>query len=501
MKGYILKRLLQSVVSIFIVTTITFVMVYSCIPRHLVFKGDQQVQKLGSKPDEQQHYKYTVWKRLGYVQYTPLREEAVATLGAGTEAFLAAVAPASEYAAAFRTRWEAKGWTVEEQPVTGLPYAWREVPLLTRVFRWFARMFEVDHPWRIRDPENPSLKRGYRWSRDWSGRPALVGSGTRFKYQLWFDGRFPFIHSNALKLNMGLSYPTYDGQEVIQVIAGGQGRTVKRQVRTTVDGEPRSFFSSIDEHSLEYKPVLDHLDLNKYPDHYAKGRNIYEDPSMLATSFIMGTAALLISLIVGIFMGVYAAMKKDGLFDKGVMAYTVFMNAIPTLLYIALFARFGMLVLGLPDKFPFLGSRDLRSWVMPVLSLALGGIAGEALWIRRYMVDQVNSDYVKFARSKGLSQSEVFFRHILRNALIPIVHGIPMAVVLTLTGAVITESFYAVPGMGKMVPASMWDYNNSMLVALTFIFTVVSILAVFAGDILVTLVDPRISLQARKEAR
>ncbi len=222
---------------------------------------------------------------------------------------------------------------------------------------------------------------------------------------------------------------------------------------------------------------------------------------MLATSFIMGSVSLAISLVLGILLGVWAAMKKDGLLDKGVMAYTVFMNAIPFLLYVALLARFGMLVLRLPDKFPFLGSRSVLSWIMPTLSLTLMSTAGQALWIRRYMVDQVTADYVKFARSKGLSQAEVFFRHIMRNALIPIVHSIPVAVIASLSGAVITESFYAVPGMGKMIPTSMWDYNNPMLIALTFIFTVVSIAAIFLGDILVTLVDPRISLRARKEAR
>jgi len=183
------------------------------------------------------------------------------------------------------------------------------------------------------------------------------------------------------------------------------------------------------------------------------------------------------------------------------MAYIVFISSIPTLLYIALFARFGMKILGLPDKFPFLGSHNLLSYILPTISLSLGGIAGEALWIRRYMVDQMNSDYVKFSRSKGLSQSEVFFKHIIRNALIPVVHSIPMAVISTLAGALITESFYAVPGMGKMFPSSISDYNNAMIIALTFIFTVISILAIFLGDILVTFVDPRISLAAKKEAR
>jgi oligopeptide transport system permease protein len=183
------------------------------------------------------------------------------------------------------------------------------------------------------------------------------------------------------------------------------------------------------------------------------------------------------------------------------MAYVVFMSAIPTLLYVALLSRFGLKVLNLPDKFPFLGAASPASWVMPVLSLTIAGIAGEALWIRRYMVDQASADYVRFAQAKGLSPHEIFFRHILRNAIIPIVHGIPGAVIGTISGTIITEAFYAVPGMGKMLVAALNDYDNPMILALVFIFAAVSIASILLGDVLVTLADPRIKLRAEREAR
>jgi oligopeptide transport system permease protein len=115
------------------------------------------------------------------------------------------------------------------------------------------------------------------------------------------------------------------------------------------------------------------------------------------------------------------------------------------------------------------------------------------MWIRRFMIDQTSSDYVKFARSKGLTETEIFSKHILRNAIIPIVHGIPMSIVGTLTGAIITERVYAVPGMGKMLTSSINAFDNSLIVALTFIFTALSVLALLLGDILITFVDPRIS--------
>lgn len=501
MKGYVFKRVLQSILSVFIVSTLTVFLVYSCIPRQLVFKGDQTLQKLANKPDEYHDYKYRVWENLGYLDYITQKEYAQTIFGSSSPQISDSLMPGSSFYEKFRADLGSRGYQVDVQPVTGFLFAYKDKPVFSRVLKWYAELIQIDNIHRVKDPNNPNLRRGYYFTKDWSGRTALAASGTLYKYQIWYDGSFPYLHQNIVRLNMGRSYPTYDGMPVLEVIGSGQGRTVRREITTTVRGSQVTFFTSLDEHTLKYKPVLDRLDINKFEDNYADGNSIYMDASMLGTSFKIGILALLLSLLVGLTVGVVAAMSKDKIFDKVTMAYIVFISSIPTLLYIALFARFGMKVLGLPDKFPFFGSHNILSYILPTLSLSLGGIAGEALWIRRYMVDQINSDYVKFSRSKGLSQAEVFFKHIVRNALIPIVHSIPMAVIGTLAGALITESFYAVPGMGKMFPSSISDYNNAMIIALTFIFTVISILAIFLGDILVTFVDPRISLAVKKEAR
>jgi oligopeptide transport system permease protein len=501
MKGYVLKRIIQSLVSVFLVSTLTVFLVFSCIPRQVVFKGDQMLQKLANQPDEYQDYKYRTWENLGYIDYITMKEYAQKIYGADSSEVSEALQENSPFYEKFRVDLQSKNYTIETQPVTSYLYAYKDIPTMTRVLKWYSNLIQIDTPWRVHDINNPNLKRGYYFTKDWSGMRALAASGTLYKYQIWIDGTFPFIHQNIIHLNMGRSYPSYDGMPVLEVIGMGQGRTERREITTKVNGEETTFYSSIDEHTLKYKTELDRLDLNKYEDHYADGNSIYEDPSMLGISFRIGIMSLIISLAIGLTIGVIAAMRKDKIFDKATMGYIVFISSIPTLLYIALFARFGMKVLGLPDKFPFLGAHNFLSYVLPTLSLSLGGVASEALWIRRYMVDQMNADYVKFARSKGMNQAEVFFRHIVRNALIPIVHSIPMAIISTLAGALITESFYAVPGMGKMFPSSISDYNNAMIIALTFIFTFISVFAIFFGDILVKIVDPRISLAARKEAR
>jgi oligopeptide transport system permease protein len=152
---------------------------------------------------------------------------------------------------------------------------------------------------------------------------------------------------------------------------------------------------------------------------------------------------------------------------------------------------------GLPDTFPIQGAGSIASWVLPIISLALPSVAGLLMWVRRYMVDQTTAEYVKFARSKGLSQSEIFYKHILRNAIIPIAHGLPGSIIGAIGGAIITERIYAIPGMGKMLPDSINAFNNNIVIALTFIFTALAILSVMLGDILITYLDPRISLHEK----
>ena len=118
-------------------------------------------------------------------------------------------------------------------------------------------------------------------------------------------------------------------------------------------------------------------------------------------------------------------------------------------------------------------------------------------WLRRYMIDQMNSDYVKFARSGGLSESEIFSKHILKNAIIPIVHGIPGSILGALTGAIITERVYVVPGAGNLLTQAINKYDNSVIVGVTLYYAILSVTSLILGDILMSMVDPRISFSSK----
>lgn len=496
-KSYIWKRLFRSLVSIFFIMAIIFVMLYTLIPRDNIFAEDATFKKLSGKPDDKKAYVMTTWEKLGYLDYVTLSDYCLTLYESGSEEIVAAINPGTKEAIDFERIYSEKGYTVEYMPISKLPYASKDVPVIKGLLKWFSNLIVIDTPWSIQDPNNPDLKRGLSIGLTPTGGLALKGSGTIHKYLIYTDTNFPFIHQNILTLNMGTSYPKYEGMDVLEVIFQYQGTDSKREVtfETGVTQESAIIFGT-----LKYKEVLDKLDTNKFVDNYASYMTKKNQSSMIGTSFIMGILAMIMAYGIGLPAGLIMAKNKDKFLDKLGMAYIIFIIAVPSLAYIYLFRYIGTTVFNLPSSFPIKGPEDITSWILPIISLSLPSISSLMLWTRRYVVDQMNSDYVKFAKAKGLNSSEIFRKHIFKNAIIPIVHGIPSSLAGCISGAIITESIYSVGGMGKMLPDAIKSYNNTMVVALAFMFASISILSVLLGDLLLTWVDPRIQL-AEKEGR
>jgi len=494
MKKYVISRFLRSLFSIFMVTTIAYLLIFTFVPRQRIFMNDQLWGKLTSRPDTQKAYEFSRYDELGYLEYEDQQTLCVRDFETGTNDYFECMDINSSKFAQLKSQYESKGWVFGVYSSTNTAYASREITILQRAIKFYANMFVVDGPNKVKDANKPDLERKIYVGKDWSGKPALLCSGCENKYLIYLNSSFPFIHQNWIKLNFGISYPTFSGIEVLTVMSDRQGEGVMRDI-TFPTGITTS--SSVNEYTCEYKYTLDRLDLTKYTDNYADCRTLRKDPSMMEISFTMGIIALFFSYLISIPLGIFMASKKNGLIDKIGMGYIVFVIAVPTLAYIYLFRFVGTTVFRLPDSFPKLGAGELSSWVLPIISLSLPSVAGLLMWVRRYMVDQTTAEYVRFARSKGLSQQEIFYKHILRNAIIPIAHGLPGSIIGAIGGAIITERIYAIPGMGKMLPDSINAYNNNVVIALTFIFTALSILSVLLGDVLITYLDPRIHLDTK----
>jgi oligopeptide transport system permease protein len=234
---------------------------------------------------------------------------------------------------------------------------------------------------------------------------------------------------------------------------------------------------------------------SRYTDDYTSVNTVKAGFSKIGYSFVIGVIAVIISYLLGVPLGILMARKKDKLVDQIGTIYIVFIMAVPSLAYIFMFKALGG-KLGLPTTFDMESSSKLM-FILPIISLALPSIGSLMKWLRRYMIDQMNSDYVKFARSGGLTEGEIFSKHILKNAAIPIIHGIPGSVLGALTGAIITESVYVVPGAGNLLTQAIGKYDNGVIVGVTLFYAVLSVVSIILGDVLMAMVDPRISFSTK----
>ena len=218
----------------------------------------------------------------------------------------------------------------------------------------------------------------------------------------------------------------------------------------------------------------------------------------MAVSMKVGLISMAVSLPLGMALGALMARSKGRLADKLGNAYIVFIQAVPNAVYFIFIqlhgsSWFNLSVLYKPE--------DWTSLILPVISLALPSISSYAMWLRRYMVDETNKDYIKLARAKGVPNTTIWFRHVFRNSVVPMVNLIPGSILLTISGSIYTESLYSIPGMGGLLVDVIKRQDNSMIVALVVIFAALSIIGLLLGDILMGLVDPRISFAKKEGAR
>lgn len=219
-----------------------------------------------------------------------------------------------------------------------------------------------------------------------------------------------------------------------------------------------------------------------------------------AISMRLGVIALVISLVIGVLMGIIQTAFKDRFLDYLGTVYTVIVNALPSLVTYSLVLAFGSRVLGLPAMYSS-RTETVLSCVMPVTCLTLASIAGYALWTRRYMVDELNKDYIRLAKVKGLSQGQIMWKHVLRNAFVPLAQYLPASFLLTISGSLLAERFFSVPGMGPLLTDAISKYDLDVVQTLVILYAALGILGVFLGDVLMMLIDPRISLTKKGGGR
>ena len=212
-------------------------------------------------------------------------------------------------------------------------------------------------------------------------------------------------------------------------------------------------------------------------------------------SLAFGLAAIVLAMGAGLALGMAMAHHKDGLIDGLGTTYVTIVRAIPSLIWLFLMQQTLSALLGWPMIFY---DDNPVSWILPTLSFAMSGLAWYAIWLRRFTVDEETRDYVRFALAKGLTRRRVVRRHVLRNALVPLVQYFPQQVLLTIAGSLIIESLYSIPGMGGLLVNAIREQDNPLVQALVLMYSVLGIAGVFLGDLLMAAVDPRIKLESQR---
>ena len=215
-------------------------------------------------------------------------------------------------------------------------------------------------------------------------------------------------------------------------------------------------------------------------------------------SIQMGLLSMGIALLLGIPLGAAMARSKGGFWDKFGTVFIVIVSAVPSAVYYIYLQSYGSRLFGIPMLF---NAEDWRTWVLPVFSMALGNIAYYAMWLRRYMVDEMNKDYVRLAKAKGVSTPKISMRHVFRNSFVPMVQYLPASLLYTVCGSIYIESLYSVPGMGGLLVDVIKRQDNPMVQALVMIYSSIGIVGMILGDLLMVVVDPRISLNRKEGAR
>lgn len=227
----------------------------------------------------------------------------------------------------------------------------------------------------------------------------------------------------------------------------------------------------------------------------------------LPATLELALVAVAMSVLIGVPLGMYAGYRPDSVGAKTIMAGSIFGFSLPTfwvgLMLILIFAvELGWLPsTGRGELGTFLGVRSsLFTWnglshlFLPALNLALFNISLVIRLTRAGMRENLPMDYVKFARAKGLSQRRVVLVHVLKNILIPIVTVVGLEIGQVIAFAVVTETIFAWPGMGKLIIDSINNLDRPVIVAYLLIIVIMFIVINLIVDILYSILDPRVRL-------
>lgn len=210
------------------------------------------------------------------------------------------------------------------------------------------------------------------------------------------------------------------------------------------------------------------------------------------TLTLMGMS-LVMAYVLGVLAGVICALKRDTFIDHTLSTSAIVFYSIPGFwLGIMLMLSFGYYL----KLFPISGYEGPHSLVLPSLTLALPSTAAVLRLTRAEMIEVLNEDYIRTAKAKGLLRNRILINHALRNALIPVVVMFFLDVPWIIGGAVVVETVFAIPGMGRLLYVSILRQDYAVVQGIVLIITLLTIVFNTFGDVVVAMLDPRVRIEA-----
>lgn len=293
-------------------------------------------------------------------------------------------------------------------------------------------------------------------------------------------------------------------------LAPGTPTDIQTEMNPKVSQEARERLKRI--YGLDkplYKQYLDWLNRLIHFDFgnsFSDGRPVTEKIlQALPITILINSLSLLIIFFVALPIGVLSAAKQYSLFDKATTVFVFIGFSVPAFwLALLLMIFFGIRLNWLPISGikslhlvnPTLINRILDytgHLILPVFVSAFGGLAGLSRYTRSNMLEVIRQDYIRTARAKGLSERVVIYKHALKNAMMPVITILGLAVPGLIGGSVIFESIFSIPGMGRLFYDSVMARDYPLIMGILFFGAILTLLGNFLADISYALVDPRIS--------
>ncbi|MDR2150773.1 MAG: ABC transporter permease subunit [Spirochaetaceae bacterium] len=216
--------------------------------------------------------------------------------------------------------------------------------------------------------------------------------------------------------------------------------------------------------------------------------------SSLPNSLVLGLSSLVLAFVLGVTVGTISALRQNTIFDYGGMSIAVLGISVP--LFVAgpvLMLIFAVWLKWLPTSGWITGRQGMRTLIMPALTLSMPYFAYIARLSRASIVEVLRSDYIRTARAKGLSLPVILFKHVIKGALLPVISYLGPACAGIVTGSVVVESIFLVPGLGTFFVRSALNRDYTLIMGTIIVYSLILVLMNFVVDIIYGLLDPRIS--------